>query len=179
MLENISDLFEISYTFNLTRNNNKYDFQTPPEDKPFINKRNQYYLPKVIGEGKIPTDWEIVHLLEVLPFEFTILDMKWIFKGEKNGYNLKNILQLEETYSKESNILFLIETNDDEKFGFSMNHLIMHNDNKFYRPTTSILISIKPKLKVYTPNNESEEIIFIDKNINFWKLAKLACYSFR
>ena len=31
-LENISDLFEISYTFNLTRNNNKYDFQKPPED---------------------------------------------------------------------------------------------------------------------------------------------------
>ena len=162
MLENISDLFEISYTFNLTRNNNKYDFQTPPEDKPFINKRNQYYLPKVIGEGKILTDWEIVHLWEVLPFEFTILDMKLIFKGEKDGYNLKNILQLEETYSKESNILFLIETNDDEKFGFSMNHLTMHTDNKFYRPSSSVLISIKPKLKVYTPNNDSEEIIFID-----------------
>ena len=162
MLENISDLFEISYTFNLTRNNNKYDFQTPPEDKPFINKRNQYYLPKVIGEGKILTDWEIVHLWEVLPFEFTILDMKLIFKGEKDGYNLKNILQLEETYSKESNILFLIETNDDEQFGFSMNHLTMHTDNKFYRPSSSVLISIKPKLKVYTPNNDSEEIIFID-----------------
>ena len=162
MLENISDLFEISYTFNLTRNNNKYDFQTPPEDKPFINKRNQYYLARVIGEGKILTDWEIVHLWEVLPFEFTILDMKLIFKGEKDGYNLKNILQLEETYSKESNILFLIETNDDEKFGFSMNHLTMHTDNKFYRPSSSVLISIKPKLKVYTPNNDSEEIIFID-----------------
>ena len=48
-LENINDLFEISYTFQLTRNNNKYDFQSPPEDKPFINKRNQFYLPKVTG----------------------------------------------------------------------------------------------------------------------------------
>ena len=28
-LENINDLFEISYTFPLTRNNNKYDFQSP------------------------------------------------------------------------------------------------------------------------------------------------------
>ena len=28
-LENINDLFEISYTFSLTRNNNKYDFQSP------------------------------------------------------------------------------------------------------------------------------------------------------
>ena len=162
MLENITDLFEISYTFKLTRNNNKYDFQKPPEDKPFTNKRNQYYLPKVMGEGNILTDWEIVHLWEVLPYEFTILDMKLIFQGEKDGYNLKNILQLEETYSKVSNILFLIETNEDEKFGFVMNRLTMHTDNKFYRPNTSILISIKPQLKTYSPNNDCDEIIYID-----------------
>ena len=162
MLENITDLFEISYTFKLTRNNNKYDFQKPPEDKPFTNKRNQYYLPKVVGEGNILTDWEIVHLWEVLPYEFTILDMKLIFQGEKDGYNLKNILQLEETYSKVSNILFLIETNEDEKFGFVMNRLTMHTDNKFYRPNTSILISIKPQLKTYSPNNDCDEIIYID-----------------
>ena len=162
MLENITDLFEISYTFKLTRNNNKYDFQKPPEDQPFTNKRNQYYLPKVVGEGNILTDWEIVHLWEVLPYEFAILDMKLIFQGEKDGYNLKNILQLEETYSKVSNILFLIETNEDEKFGFAMNRLTIHTDNKFYRPNTSILISIKPQLKIYSPNNDSEEIIYID-----------------
>ena len=161
-LENISDLFEISYTFKLTRNNNKYDFQEPPKDKPFINKRNQFYLPKITGEGKILTDWETIHLWELLPFEFTILDMKLIFQGEKDGYNLKNIINLEEIYSKNSNILFLIETYEDEKFGFAMNHLTMHTDNKFLRPGTSILISIKPKLKVYNPNNDSEEIIYID-----------------
>ena len=162
MLENITDLFEISYTFKLTRNNNKYDFQKPPEDQPFTNKRNQYYLPKVVGEGNILTDWEIIHLWEVLPYEFAILDMKLIFQGEKDGYNLKNILQLEETYSKVSNILFLIETNEDEKFGFAMNRLTMHTDNKFYRPNTSILISIKPQLKTYSPNNDCDEIIYID-----------------
>ena len=161
-LENISDLFEISYTFKLTRNNNKYDFQEPPKDKPFINKRNQFYLPKITGEGKILTDWETIHLWELLPFEFTILDMKLIFQGEKDGYDLKNIINLEEIYSKNSNILFLIETYEDEKFGFAMNHLTMHTDNKFLRPGTSILISIKPKLKVYNPNNDSEEIIYID-----------------
>ena len=43
-----------------------------------------------------------------------------------------------------------------------MNHLTMHTDNKFLRPGTSILISIKPKLKVYNPSNDSEEIIYID-----------------
>lgn len=161
-LENISDLFEISYTFKLTRNNNKYDFQEPPKDKPFLNKRNQFYLPKITGEGKILTDWETIHLWELLPFEFTILDMKLIFQGEKDGYNLKNILSLEEIYSKNSNILFLVETYEDEKFGFAMNHLTMHTDNKFLRPGTSMLISIKPKLKVYNPNTDSEEIIYID-----------------
>lgn len=161
-LENISDLFEISYTFKLTRNNNKYDFQEPPKDKPFMNKRNQYYLPKIDGEGKILTDWETIHLWELLPFEFTILDMKLIFQGEKDGYNLKNIINLEEKFDKNSNILFLIETYEDEKFGFAMNHLTMHTDNKYLRPGTSMLISIKPKLKAYSPNTDSEEIIYID-----------------
>ena len=160
-LENISDLFEISYTFNLTRNNNKYDFQKPPEDKPFLNKRNQYYLPKVEGEGKILTDWEVIHLWEMLPFEFTILDMKLIFQGEKDGYNLKNILRLEEIYPKNSNIIFLIETFENEKFGFVMDRLTMHTDNKYYRPGTSILITIKPEMKIYIPN-DSDEIIYMD-----------------
>jgi hypothetical protein len=160
-LENIQDLFDISYTFKLTRNNNKYDFQKPPEDKP-INKRNQYYLPRVEGDGKLLTDWEIIHLWEILPYEFTILDMKLIFQGEKDGYNLKNILNLEEAYSKNSNILFLIETYEDEKFGFAMNYLTMHTDNKFIRPGTSMLFSIRPKMKLYLPNNDSDEILYID-----------------
>ena len=38
----------------------------------------------------------------------------------------------------------------------------MHTDNKFVRPGTSILVSIKPKLNIYTPNNDSDEIIYID-----------------
>jgi hypothetical protein len=81
-LENINDLFEISYTFSLTRNNNKYDFQSPPENEPKINKRNQYYLPKITGEGNLLTDYELIHLWENLPYEFTILDMKLIYRAD-------------------------------------------------------------------------------------------------
>ncbi len=117
-LENINDLFELSYTFSLTRNNNKYDFQSPPENEPKINKRNQYYLPKITGEGNLLTDYELIHLWENLPYEFTILDMKLIYRADKDGYDLKKILELDEIYPKESNILFLIETMKNEKFGF-------------------------------------------------------------
>ena len=161
-LENIGDLFEISYTFKLTRNNNKYDFQSPPEDKPFINKRNQYYLPRISGEGNLLTDWEIIHLWELLPFEFTILDMKLIYRGDKDGYDLKKILGLEEIYPKHSNILFLIETLEDEKFGFAMDHLVMHTDNKYLKPGISVLFTIKPKLEIFKPENGSEEILYFD-----------------
>ena len=161
-LENINDLFEISYSLKLTRNNNKYNFQMAPEDKPFTNKRNQYYLPKVTGEGSLLTDWEIIHLWEMLPFEFTILDMKLIFRGDKDGYDLKKILALEEIYPKNSNVLFLIETLNDEKFGFAMNHLIMHTDNKYLKPGTAVLFTIKPKMEIFTPNKDSEEILYFD-----------------
>ena len=161
-LENINDLFEISYSFKLTRNNNKYNFQTPPEDKPFNNKRNQYYLPKVIGEGSLLTDWEIIHLWEMLPYEFTILDMKLVYRGDIDGYDLKKILSLEEIYPKSSNMLLLIETSNDEKFGFAMNHRLMHTDNKYLKPDTSVLFSIKPKLEIFKPDNNAEEILYFD-----------------
>jgi len=161
-LENINDLFEISYTFQLTRNNNKYDFQSPPEDKPFINKRNQYYLPKVTGEGNLLTDKEIIHLWEMLPYEFTILDMKLIYRGDKDGYDLKKILGLDEIYPKQSNILFLIETLNDEKFGFAMDHLIMHTDNKYLKPGIAVLFTIKPLMELFKPESNSEEILYFD-----------------
>ena len=161
--ENFNDLFEISYTFNLTRNNNQYDFQSPPENsKPFSNKRNQYYLPKVTGEANLLTDWEIIHLWELLPYEFTILDMKLIYRAEKDGYDLKKILALDEIYPKQSNSLFLIETYDDEKFGFAIDHLIMHSDNKYIKPSIAVLFSIKPKMEIFKPENGSEEILYFD-----------------
>ena len=160
-LENIRDLFEISYTFKLNRNNNKYDFQKPPEGDPFKNRRNQFYLPKITGEGKILTDWEWIHLWEILPIEYRIKDASLIFQGARDGYNLKNILGLEEKYPKGSNILFLIETGNNEKFGFIRTSLTMHTDNKYYRPSYSALITIKPDLKIYN-SEDSDEIIYID-----------------
>ena len=167
-LENINDLFEISYTFHLTRNNNKYDFQSPPGDKPFINKRNQYYLPKVIGEGNLLTDKEIIHFWEMLPYEFTILDMKLIYRGDKDGYDLKKILGLDEIYPKQSNILFLIETMNDEKFGFAMDNLIMHTDNKYLKPGIVVLFTLKPLMEIFNPDTNSDEVLYFDtKNLIF------------
>ena len=161
-LENINDLFEISYTFPLTRNNNKYDFQSPPENEPSINKRNQYYLPRITGEGNLLTDYELIHLWENLPFEFTILDMKLIYRGDKDGYDLKKILSLDEIYPKESNILFLIETMKDEKFGFAMDHLIMHTNNKYLRPGIAVLFTVKPLIEVFKLNSDSDEVLYFD-----------------
>ena len=98
----------------------------------------------------------------MLPFEFTILDMKLIYRGDKDGYDLKKILGLEEIYPKHSNILFLIETLEDEKFGFAMDHLVMHTDNKYLKPGISVLFTIKPKLEIFKPENGSEEILYFD-----------------
>ena len=88
--------------------------------------------------------------------------MKLIFRGDKDGYDLKKILALEEIYPKNSNVLFLIETLNDEKFGFAMNHLIMHTDNKYLKPGTAVLFTIKPKMEIFTPNKDSEEILYFD-----------------
>ncbi len=78
------------------------------------------------------------------------------------GYDLKKILGLDEIYPKESNILFLIETMKNEKFGFAMDHLIMHTNNKYLRPGIAVLFTIKPLIEIFKLNSDSDEVLYFD-----------------
>ena len=156
----IQELFNISFKFNLTRYNNKYISQKEEESDLLINKRNDFYLPDFKG-GNILTDYEIIHLWQLLPFEYKIKNASIIYQASKDGYNLPNIINMEEKYDKNLNVLFLIETKNGEKFGFISSNLIIHTDNKYYRPTSSVLFTIKPEFQIYTPIDDSDEILYV------------------
>ena len=67
---------------------------------------------------------------------------------------------MEEKYDKNTNILFLIETEAGEKFGFISSNLVIHTDNKYQRPNSSLLFSIRPEFKIYYPI-DSDEILYV------------------
>ena len=71
---------------------------------------------------------------------------------------------MEEKYDKNTNILFLIETEKGEKFQFISSNLVIYTDNKYQRPTSSLLISIRPEFKIYNPI-DSDEILYVTSKV--------------
>ena len=114
-IDNIQELFNNSYKFKLTRYNNKYISQKSEEINSINNKRNDFYLPTFKG-GDLLMDYEIIQLWRVLPFEYKIKNATLIYQASKDGYNLPNIISMEDKYNKNTNILFLIETEKEDKF---------------------------------------------------------------
>jgi hypothetical protein len=167
-IKDIQELFNTSYKLNLTRFNNKFkeingeDLNDKIENSGIeMNKykKDEYYLPIIKG-GNLLTDYEIMHLWEILPQEYKIKNGELIYQASKDGYNLPNLIGLEEKYTKNTIVLFLIETEKSDKFGFISSNLIMHTDNQYQRPSASFLFTIKPKFKLYSPI-DSDEILYV------------------
>lgn len=161
IIDDITKLFNLSYTFGLTRWNNKYDFQEMPHKDEFRDKRNQYYLPKFNGVSEILTDYEAIHLWERLPIDLKIKDAMMIYNASKDGYNLQTVIGLNEKYENTSTILFLIETPEDEVFGGIISNLINHTNGKYTSPSTSLLVQIRPKLQVFSAAGDSD-VLYVD-----------------
>ena len=161
--KNIDLIFEESYKIKININiknikNDQY-ITEEPKNIPLNIVRNNYYLPKVTG-GNILTDFQIIHLWEMLPPYYKIKNISLIYQASKDGYNLLTIIGLEEKFNKNTEIMFLIETEEEDKFGFIMSNLITHTDNKYFRPSTSYLFSICPYYQIYSAG-DSEEILYV------------------
>ena len=159
-IEDIPELINISLKSNITKSNNKYLLQKTDSNDILKNKSNDYYLPFFKG-GNLLTDYEIIHLWEMLPFEYKIKNATLIYQASKDGYNLPNIIELENKYNKNTNILLLIETLKGDKFGIISSNLIIHTDNKYFRPSSSLLFTLRPKFELYTPHTDSDEILYV------------------
>jgi hypothetical protein len=161
-ITDINKLFSLAYSFKLTRYNNKYDFQPMPDKDMFAGRRNNFYLPAFSSPSQILKEKEIVKLWSMLPLNIRVKDAKMIYNTETQGYSLSNIYALVEKFDAESEILFVIETTDNDVFGGYMSKMFKHTNNKYDRPVQSHLISFRPNITIYDPIKTSDEIIYCD-----------------
>jgi hypothetical protein len=157
-------LFNLSYTYKLTRKNNKYDFQKMPEMDLFSTKRNFYYIPKFNKQSSILTHSDIFKIWSVLPLNIKIRDADIVFQTVENGYSIKNIYKFNnlKDVGLMPFVLILVETYDEEVFGVLTSNMISNTDGKFTRPTETYLISVRENLALYREINYSEYIVYAD-----------------
>lgn len=159
-------LFELAFGLNLTRNNNKYDFQPVPEGDKFSNRRSCYYLPNVTILNKstrILNEENLIWLWSMFPFSLKIKDMSMIFSTQVNGYSLSTLYSVGEALLKKNLnsandyvVLFMVETTNDEIFGGLMSRLILGTNKNGENPEFLYLISILPNRNIYEVEEKQE-----------------------
>ena len=162
-LDNIKDLFEISYSFNITRNNNKYLEQNDinSNDKRIINYKEQYILPDIENKSVILNEYQIIRLWENMPKSFKTKKAD-IFQFKPTQSNISEIIK---TFKNENmKFIFLIKTNKKEIFGFAFHCSINETDGNFLKLNKGFLFSIEPVIKIYNINSECSELLYIDKD---------------
>ena len=162
-LDNIKDLFEISYEFNITRNNNKFSEQTdiPKNDKHIINSKGQYCLPDIENKSEILNEYHIIHLWEKMPKYFkknNALIKKFIPKQS----NISDIIK--DFKDEDMKYIFLIKTTMNEIFGFAFNGKLKETNGKFVKLEQGFIFSIGSEIKIFNINSDYSDLLFIDHN---------------
>ena len=162
-LDNIKDLFEISYEFNITRNNNKYSEQSniKENDKHIITYKGQLILPEFKEKSEILNEYQIIHLWENMPKSFKANNVS-VTQFQPNKLKISDII--DKFNKEEKKYIFLIKTTTNEIFGFAINGNFKDTNGKYINIKQGILISIEPIIKIYNINAEYNEILFIDKD---------------
>ena len=161
-LDNIKDLFEISYNFNITRNNNKYLEQ--PDLKENMNKNKiLYIIPEFMNQSYILNEYHIIHLWEQLPKDFKSNKATVIFYGEE-GKNINDIINLFNNEKQDIFFLFLIKTTMDEIFGFSFFGKIKNTNGQFIKINKGFLFTIEPEVKIYNIYSDCNDILYADSD---------------
>ena len=149
--------------WNLTHANNNYLYQTVPNiikaNTPELN--NLFHIPSFEPESQILKKEHITRLWELFPNEIKLCDCILLFRKEENNKDdLSTVYELFENIEDKVKILLIIETNNEEIFGFIMKKKIKLDENMEYKPVfISYLISVSPELKFYEHKNKNDEII--------------------
>ena len=164
-LDNIKDLFEISYNFNITRNNNKYIEQTDLPPNQIKANNNQYFLPEIDANNKsnILNDYHIIHFWEIMPKGYKTKKAVVIYSNKDNG-KIADIVKVFNNEKNNINFIFVIKTTMNEIFGFSLFGKINYTNGKFIQYDKGFLFSIEPEIKIYNINKDCSDILFVDDN---------------
>ena len=159
-ITDLNKLFNLAFSYKLTRNNNKYDFQKDLVKDLFASRRNSYYLPafppsRVISEADFITMWAM------LPEHLRAKDAKLVFDPEQHGYSIKTLYNVASQYEGSPSMLFLLQTQQNEVFGGYVSNLFKFTGAKFTKPFDAFLIKIKPKIEVYSIAKKAYENVLM------------------
>ena len=182
-INDLGKFFEIAYDYNLTRNNNKYDFQPVPEGDEFSNRRTSYNLPYLYFPNNLKQsilildESTLIKLWQIFPLDIKIRNCYLTYSTYIHGFSLRSLYavgekSLEENFNQAYDYytLFIIETQKDEIFGGIMSRLLVSTNNKSERPQyVALFRHINNKFEYY-PIKESNQLDTIhgeDKNFLF------------
>lgn len=162
-IQDYDSLFDMGYGFGLNRYNNKYEFQKDPEFDSTKAQKFNYYIPKFTKRSEILKDKDIIKLWSEFPSELRMKDAKKVYSSSIKGYSLNNVISLKEDCSESNCLMVIMETQENEVFGFVVSGVIDLTEGKFKRPLISLLLNKEEEMKIYKPNPDSDDIIFVDK----------------
>ena len=145
-------LMSFALKWDLNHENNNYIYQKIP---PSI-KKNTSDINNLVHIPYFKPDSSILGKLHILKFLFK----KEKKEEEEEEEDLNTIYENFEELNDNINIFLVIQTDNDEIFGFIMHQNIKLDENIEYKPVhLSYLFSISPELKLYTHKDKNDNIV--------------------
>lgn len=162
-LKDINKINQDSCMFKLNRKNNNFNQQVAYEDI-ISNKRHYYFLPSFTPHSEILSESDIISLWALLPFEVKAFNGKILYNSvNAPDIDLTSLYEMCSKYDRFSVILLIIKTDTDEVFGTILNHnLILSEEGNWATPMNAYLFSIKPYAKVYSYQEDENEILLCE-----------------
>ena len=156
--------FALKWDLNHVNNNYIYQIIPPSIKKNTSDINNLIHIPYFKPDSSILGKLHILKLWELLPIKFRVCNCTLLFKKEKKEEeqeeDLNTIYENFEELNDNINIFFVIQTDNDEIFGFIMHQNIKLDENIEYKPVhLSYLFSISPELKLYTHKDKNDNIV--------------------
>ena len=157
-LDNIKDLFEISYTLSINRNNNKFSEQNEVSlNNKNISYKYQFCLPSINKKSMILNEYQIIHLWEIFPIYFKTNNAD-VCPFTPSQSSIMDIIK--KFNNEESKFIVLIKTTMNEIFGFSFVDKFCETSFNQIKLNKGFLFTIEPEIKIYhyNPDNHSDTL---------------------
>lgn len=160
-----TQLMNFAHKWGLNHSNNKFQYQNIP---PSITKNasdinNLVHIPYFMPDSSILGKKQILKLWQLLPIKFRVCNCTLLFKKEekdKTENDLNNIYESFEELDDNINIFLVLQTDNEEIFGFIMQKNIKLEKNVEYKQVPlSYLFSVSPELKLYTHKDKNDNIV--------------------
>ena len=119
------------------------------------NYISHYYLPAIEPKSNILTSKYIFKFWPKLPKIYKNCNLATIYSLSRKKINMRSIIELSNNYPSDFKILILVETEQEELFGFILPQMLYDTGEETYiKLDKCYLINFKPNIDIYNDTNE-------------------------